>query len=230
MSTEIIENDVPTEYVVFLDSLKKAEGGYIHRNQGESDITTGYGIYKAVHPTAEVFNYIDSLAKTLNIYGDSSSWTKIEIDKINKILNVNTERYLTYLFYNKYLAGAHLNLFTPQMIPVMVNLYTNSTKGAWMSIQEGLRDLHADGILDLHKSDLSTVDGKYGGKTKRALVMFKNIKTTTDYEKDLLNIIFRKSVLLAMKTYYTKLVTARPDKFLKFAKGWDNRIEKLEHE
>jgi len=237
MSLEKILNDIlktkpviPEAYNTFLDNIKHAEGGHIHYNVGEEDITTGYGIYKVGHESAIVFEYITMLANSLNIDTNSKHWNKEEIDRVNEILDPEVERYLTYLFYGKYLSGAYLYLFRPDMVMVMVNLYTNSPKGAWMSVQEALRDLQEDGILKLNLSELSTVDGQYGSKTNNALNMFNNIKTETEYEKTLLDLIFRKSVLLAMKSYYTDLVSAKPSKFLKFAKGWDNRIENLEHE
>ena len=32
-----------------------------------------------------------------------------------------------------------------------------------------------------------------------------------------------------MKTYYTNITSKRPEDFLSYSKGWDNRIEDLEH-
>lgn len=220
---------IPSSYNTLLDNLKAAESGYLHYNDTEEDITTGYGIYKKEHPNNLIFKYIEDISKQHTVLPTTEWKDKSLLAVINNDIDKNVERYLTYLFYKEYLEPAHLDLFTSEMVMVMVNLYTNSPLGAWKSIQEGLRDLSKDGVLPLKLDELSTVDGVYGGKTELALLAFKNIETQTVLEKILINKLFRKSVLLAMKTFYTRLGSGNPDKFLGYIKGWDNRIEELEH-
>lgn len=220
---------IPKQYEVILDDLKKAEGGYLHYNSKEVDITTGYGIYKAKHPGALVFKYIESLATDINSNPTNTWKDQATLKKIDNRINPEVERYLSYLFYKDFLAGARIELFDPSNVILVTNLYTNSPKGCWMSIQEGLRDMQKDGILKIPLDKLSGVDGLFGDVTRKALIAFSEIVTETEYEKVLINKLFRKSVLLAMKTYYTKLIAGDPSKHLINAKGWDNRMEELEH-
>lgn len=98
-----------------------------------------------------------------------------------------------------------------------------------MSVQEGLRDMQKDGILKIPLSNLSIVDGSFGNKTRDALILLNSIATETEFERVLIHKLFKKSVLLAMKTYYTTLISGNPSVHLINAKGWDNRIEELEH-
>jgi len=220
---------IPEEYNVLLDNIKKAESGILHYNSKETDITNGYGIYRQRHPNALVFNYIDNISKPFTKL-PSSKWNNKQLLKsLNSVINQDIDRYLSYLFYKEYLAGAKLELFDKDHVVLVANLYTNSPKGAWMSIQEGLRDMQKDGVLNIKLSDLPIVDGVFGGKTARALTLLKEIKTETVYEKVLINKLFKKSVLLAMKSYYADITSNNPDKFVGYLKGWDNRIEDLEH-
>lgn len=216
-------------YKPILDNLLKAEGGTIHYNSREIDITSGYGIYRAVHPNAMVFKYIDSLAIGIT-NKPSKEWTKKEIDEINKKLDPKVDRFLSYLFYRDIYKGAHLELFDESLVILMSNLFANAPKGAWMSIQEGLRDMQREDIIKLPMSELSIVDGAFGNKTRNALNYLNNIKTETAYEKVLIYKVFKRSILMAMKTYYIELATAYPDKFLINLRGWNNRAEALEHQ
>lgn len=222
------KTSIPKQYEVILDDLKKAEGGYLHYNSKETDITTGYGIYKVKHPGALIFKYITTL--TTDIGTPSTSWKDTAtLKKIDNRINPDVERYLTYLLYKDFLAGARIELFDPSNVILITNLYTNSPKGCWMSVQEGLRDMQKDGILKIPLSNLSIVDGSFGNKTRDALLLLNSIATETEFERVLIHKLFKKSVLLAMKTYYTKLIAGDPSVHLVNAKGWDNRIEELEH-
>ena len=55
------------------------------------------------------------------------------------------------------------------------------------------------------------------------------LEKKTEFERVLIHKLFKKSVLLAMKTYYTTLISGNPSVHLVNAKGWDTRIEDLEH-
>ena len=158
-------------------------------------------------------------------------WDKFEkeMDKLYSDKRRIIKRYLTYLFYKEFLAGARIELFDPSNVILITNLYTNSPKGCWMSVQEGLRDMQKDGILKIPLSNLSIVDGSFGNKTRDALLLLNSIATETEFERVLIHKLFKKSVLLAMKTYYTTLISGNPSVHLVNAKGWDNRIEELEH-
>jgi hypothetical protein len=216
---------IPSQFQVLLDNIKEAESGKLHRNKNELDVTNGWGVYrgKGLGKDFEpLWEYIDGVAK--NVTDKSSKdWTKDDIEKIEALLDKSTEEELSYLFYTEYFKNAHLDLFHKDLVILMANLYTNSPKGAWMSVQEGLRDIVKDSILPIPLKDTSIVDGDFGDKTRKALVKFLEIADRKDV------IIFKKSILLAMKSYYMDLAIGNPDKFLMYLNGWDNRIEDLEH-
>jgi len=221
-----MENTIPKQYLVLLDNLKTTEGGYLHHNEKEIDITNGWGIYRGTGLGKDfkpLWDYIDSVAKQVTSK-PSPQWTLAELQAIDKLLDKNIELNLTYTFYKEYFKDARLHLFPSRLVILMSNLYTNSPKGAWMSIQEGLRDLVADKILLVDIKDLSIVDGNFGDKTEKALNLFLSIADRKD------EIIFKKSVLLAMKSYYIDLSISNPTKFLGNLNGWDNRMENLEHQ
>lgn len=220
IKTQMKNNPIPEIYKIVLKHLRVAEGGTLHYNTGETDITNSYGIYRTANPKAEVFTYIDLIAKKTV---PSSKWTKLDTIAINKLIDPVIEEYLSYLFYKEYFKGAQLELFHKDNVILMVNLYTNTTKGAWMSIQEGLIDMQKFGYLKIPFSELSVVDGSFGNKTKNNLLLLKEMNT--DIQR-----IFKLAVINGMKTYYIKLAAENPTKFLQYLKGWDNRMEYLQHQ
>lgn len=212
---------IPNNYSKLLDNLLDVEGGRLHKNSTEVDITNRYGIYrgsKAGRAFKPLWDYVDAEAKKVTSL-PSNKWTDELSLKVNAVLDPNRVRYLSYLFYKKYFAGAHLDLFHSDLVILMANLYTNSPRGAWMSVQEALRDIQRDGILHVPFKKLSGVDGDFGDKTRNALLEF--LKTAD--RKDI--IIFKKSILLSMKSYYIDLAVGNPDKYLIYLNGWDNRME-----
>jgi hypothetical protein len=217
-----VQPSIPENYSIVLNNLKEAEGGLLHRNLKESDITNSYGIYKYKHPNAIVFGYIDKVAKEIT-NEKSNRWDDDLIKEIDNMLNKSMERYFSYLFYKEYLEDLHIDLFHPFNVITMVNLYANSPLGTWLSIQEGIWDMYRYGLLKTDKRDISSVDGKYGLKTKNCLLEIKN-NEDIKYQ-----IIFNQSILLAMKGYYSDLINRNPDKYLTYIKGWDNRIENIQY-
>lgn len=225
MSAKIEIGDIPYNYKIFLDHVKEAEGGYIHRNPKEINLTNSYGIYAgsaAAKAIPELWDYLEDVAKPLTSL-PMHKWSPRLISRIEPLVDDEVERYLSYKFYEKYLEGARLHLFSKDLVLVMGNLYTNSPLGAWKSVQEALRDISKDNILPIELKELSIVDGKFGPKTERALREFDRIADWKD------RIIFKKSILLAMKTYYSELIARNADKFLINIRGWNHRIEELEH-
>jgi len=177
-----------------------------------------------------MMEYLDRQAHSIGITSPSRKWTKREIRAVNATLNHEIEQYLTYLFYNKFLKGARIEKFRPSMAVVIASLYTSSPKGTWLSVQEGLQDMCKARILKLPLTALSALDGKYGTKTENALkVLDDNIHEATINEQHLMDMVFRRSVLLAMKSFYTRLIVADFPKYGRYAKGWDKRVEYLEH-
>jgi len=199
-----------------IEYLYSVEGNKVHYNKGEKDITSPGGIYRKAHPTASVFTYIDNVAKSVGVVKDSVWWDKRDIRKINSAIDLSEVTKYIEEFYKKYLAGAKLELFKGNAQIAMYSFYINSPKQAWKAVQQALIDMSMSGRLDVHVSDLSTVDGKFGGKTNRALA-----KVNCDDK------LFSMYICSAMKTRYTTLVAARPSKFLRYLRGWDNRVNSI---
>ncbi len=215
---------IPNNYSKLMDNLLDVEGGRLHKNSTEIDVTNRYGIYRgsrAGRNFKPLWDYVDKVASKVTKL-PSSKWTNEISSEVNNLLDPDKVRYLSYLFYKDYFAGAHLDLFHNDLVILMANLYTNSPKGAWMSVQEALRDIQRDGILNMPFKKLSIADGVFGDKTRKALLEF--LKTAD--RKDI--IIFKKSILLSMKSYYIDLAVGNPDKFLLYLNGWDNRMEEAD--
>jgi len=199
----------------------KVEGDYLHRNSTEADITSPGGVYRAVHPDANIWSYIDSVGASLDKDKDSSMWSASDIHDVNDALDETQIGLLVKDFYNDYLFGAHLDLFDPMLQIAMFNLYTNSQTGAWKSVQQTIIDMKKMGYLTMPDSDISKVDGGYGDKTKRGL-------QAVDALPDDQVTIYKITMISNMKTYYAKLVAGNPDKFLVYLVGWMNRMDNLE--
>ena len=211
------------QYEKLLDSLYQFESGRLHYNGKEKDITNGYGIYRFQQPKAALWTYIDSLAKGITTL-PSSKWTKDIVDKVNTKIDKSKERELTYQFYKSFFANAHLELFHEDLVILMVNLYTNSPLGATESIQEALNDCYEYGIFKVTKEEVPEVVGQFGPKTQSAIKKFCD---NAD-EKDI--IIFKNCALLYMKSYYGELAVDKSSTMLVNLKGWNNRMEALQHQ
>ena len=223
------KTSIPTEFEVLLDSIKIVEGGILHYNNKETDITNGYGVYRAIHSDNIVFKYIDSVAKDITGLKSSSWKDKVLLNMIDNVIDKDIDRYLSYLFYKEYLKNAKLYLFDSSLSVMLAGLYSNSPVGMWKSVQESLLDMVKDDILPLSIKDLSLPDGVFGSKTENALLILKNLETSTKKEKELVIKLFKKSILLSMKSYYINIIDDNPDKYVKNILGWNNRVEELEH-
>ena len=203
-----------------LEYLYDKEGRNIHRNPTEDDITSPGGIYRKRHPHDLIWEYIDIVAKKIGITSQSKDWDKYTIDRVNSALDRDEIDKYVIMFYTNYYAGAKLDLFKEELKLTIVSLYTKSRKGLWASVQKAILNLHAEGLIPINITELSKPDGKYGAKTEKALNYI--------YREDhIYQLLFKSHILNAMKTYYISLATSKPDKFLMYLKGWDNRINKI---
>lgn len=211
------------QYEKLLDSLYGFESGRLHYNSKEKDITNAYGMYRFQQPKAELWKYIDSLAVGITTL-PSNQWTKDIVEKVNAKIDKAKERELTYQFYKSFFAKAHLELFHEDLVILIVNLYTNSPLGAIKSIQEALNDCYEYGIFKIAKEAVPEVVGTFGPKTQAAVKLFSD---NAD-EKDI--IIFKNCALLYMKSFYGELAVDKSSTMLINLKGWNNRMEALQHQ
>ena len=208
-----------------LEYLGKAEGIEIHRNPTETDITTMFGIYRAVHPTAEVFILIDTIAKKIGISIDSTKWGTDELNQINSFINSNSEvkenvTDFIIAFYDDYLKNAHLELFHENCIVSMFSMFVNSPLLAWKSVQFAINTFISQGMIDNFPL---VEDGSFGEKTKIASEKINEV-IKKDYSSSL---IFESNMLFAMSINYASLAKSNPDKYLPSLVGWGNRLKIL---
>ena len=219
---------IPKEYMLFLKNIRKREGGELHRNRNETDITTGAGIYRGKHPHEDIFKYIDSVAQSIGIQRPSKDWTDSEIKEVDALLNPSELDKLSYQFYKKYLSGAMLHLFPGEdLVKTMADLYTNSPKGAWKAVQYMIKIAYNRGYLDISEKDISVIDGLPGRKTK---IGMDAISTLKDGYLE----ACRAYMIFGMTLYYIDISLDEMDvnipgvdKHLKYLKGWThNRMLK----
>lgn len=218
---------IPEAYHEVLKDLNTDEGGKLHRNNTETDITTGMGIYRTVHPTAEVFKYIDLVAASVTT-AKSNQWDLATINKVNGLLNNDVMYYLTYLFYKDFYAELPVDLLDPKTAADACNLYANSPEGLKISLQRAIFEVNDMGYINIPKENIYEPIPKIGPKTKENLRLILN--AGSEAKK-----VFNLCVLLYMKTYYINIITSDADKIkeaskiiptLKYLKGWDTRTNK----
>ena len=196
-----------------MDYIAKAEGKEIHYNSTELDITC-WGIYKHVHPDAEIFKYINKIAlEELGIITDSADWTGFVITRVNEAVDKDVMYALAVEFYEEYLKGAKLELFNDDCKVVAMSLYTNAPKLLWSSVQQALISLQKAGKLN-KELVMSTVDGLPGSKTYTGLIEANNSVTGAE---------FKQYMLLGGAKYYADVVANDVTK-VKYINGWINRL------
>lgn len=209
-------------YKKLLDSIYDVEGGRLHRNPKEKDITNAYGIYRFQQPKAAIWTYIDSIAKTITTK-PSSLWDDKTIEAIDAKIDKVKERELSYEFYKEFFVGAYLELFHPDLVIMVANCYVNTPLGTIKAIQEALNDCYKYGIFKVDKKEVPPVLGKFGPQTRTAVTTFSK---NADW-KDI--IIFKNCALLYMKSYYAELVIGNTITMLPNLRGWNNRMENAQH-
>lgn len=203
-----------------LEYLAEVEGTKIHYNKGESDITSNYGIYRAEHPNAEIFIYIDSVARSLGINKKSKKWTRKEIAKINSKIDMVVIDRLAIKFYDEFLESLHLNYFSKESKLAAFSLYTNGPYLLWKSVQKTINNYVTNGWIDFTIQD---VDGQYGSKTKNGLLKILELSD----KNDLHGYLFESMLVSGMQAEYARLACVNPKKYLKYLRGWNNRVTKL---
>lgn len=196
--------------------LGNAEGTKIHYNSSETDITTMYGIYKAAHPQASIFNLIDLIARNAGISNESSKWTHSDINTLNNyIIDNNLNESLEHEareFYDEFLKRLHLDKFPEEAQIAAFSLYTNSPKKGIMSVQSAINKFITNGFIT---NPILTVDGALGTKSASALDKIED------------GYLFEAYMLLEMSKQYSKLAVANSDKYLRYLNGWNNRLDSL---
>ena len=86
-------SNIPVQFKKLLDNLKEAEGGDLHRNTNELDVTNGWGIYRGKglgKSFTPLWDYVDTIAKQVTDK-PSDQWTKDECELIDNLLDKDKE-------------------------------------------------------------------------------------------------------------------------------------------
>lgn len=201
--------------------IAKEEGGYLHRNPAETDITTGYGIYRTAQPDAKIFNYIDSIAKSLGINTKSNLWSKQQLELIQSKMDKETELSYSIDFYKNYFKAIRLDEFPIEVSREIASIYTNGPKIACKALQRTVNQFIEYGVLS--KRPWLTQDGILGAKSWESINELNSI-----CKKDTLRANQFKYLFIGYcKTYYIELAVLYPDKYLRYLRGWNKRVDNL---
>lgn len=233
--------NVPEDMKKILEELRVQESGAnlstskIHRNPSELDITTRYGIYRYANPKAEVFTYIDSVAKSLGITKPSNQWTTTDFTLIQNKIDFNTELYYTYLFIKTYFSiplktgeRLYINLdkFDSETKKAVISLGWNSLKLCVKCLQSTINEFFINNYIPgYNKNNIISCDGVYGPGTDKVLnIVLDYINNQPNKE---LSIRFFHRFLNNAKTYYIRLALGNQNKLLQYLNGWNNRVDNL---
>lgn len=211
---------IPSNFQAILNMLKKQEGGRLHRNPGEKDITNGYGIYKYVHPNADIWTYYNKLAVAVGITEPSYNWSDINLKVVQANVDPAEELWLSYLFYKDYYAPICLEQCDEIITPAIASIYANGSKLCIRSMQGALCKLYRDYVKDASFPSDFAIDGSFGPATKAWFLKVSTLDKRLIQE-------FKRQFLSHCKYEYQRLAESNPEKFGKFLKGWNNRVDSL---
>jgi len=205
-----------------LNHLYKVEGGVLHRNPTENDVTSPRGLYKTEDSKSKIWNYYNEVAASLNIKPVSKEWTAKHISAINNKADANIvlehEREY-YISYFKHLP-IDITMLSPVLAVLITSLYANSPQGCVISLQEAIIYLNKAGIINIPADKLSKPDGIIGNDTRYAMQSIVNLDS-----KELM--IFSLLIIGRMQEYYINIAASKPDKYLIYLNGWKNRLKEL---
>lgn len=221
---------------VFVKKLRKYEGGKIHKNKNESDITTSCGIYRKQHPNASIFKYIDSLAESIGITSPSSTWTKEQIEKVNDIIDMDIENKYTEEFYRDYIKSIDLDRLPLNIAWCYYNIYVTGNKLANKSLQRSCNFMLEKYPTIFNNEDVTflkqlDVDGIIGKGSREAIYRISDLITSYK-DAVVFEEIWKQSFISFCKSYYIDIATGDvketgTDKDIIYLKGWKNRCDEL---
>lgn len=205
-----------------LDMLKDQEGGRLHRNKSESDITTGYGIYKSVYPNAKIFSYIDEVAKSVGIEKKSKDWTEDDIVEINDKIDPVKEKELSLDFYKDYFK-MDMSIIPANLAVIFCSIYVNSNKIANIALQKSTNFMIENYV---NKGSILKPDGIIGSGSKKVI---KDVYDWVKRQSDHMDDVWFMSFIYFVQFEYVQICTdnGKEDKQLQYLRGWTNRVLSL---
>lgn len=216
---ENLINEIPKKYISILDYLVSAEGNVLEINKGEKDVTAPLGIYRYEHPKAAVWEYIDSIAKTVTSSA-STSWDHEMCVKIDAKLDKRVCYYYAYLMYSDFYKAANLEYYDEEVVISIISLYANGPKLCNLAVQTAVNTMAKRKYIVLDNGKPLAVDGAIGSGTKSELKEIDELSSLHNYT-------FRLLILLAAKTEYIRIWKGDKDKYEVYLDGWNNRVDRL---
>lgn len=220
-------------YNQLVEKLYKVEGGKIHKNKNELDITSSCGIYKYQHKDAKVFKYIDQIADAIGITKPSSQWTQLDIDSVNAHIDKDIELAYSIEFYKDYIKVIDLNKLPKEMVWPFFNIYINSNKIAGKALQYSSNQMIKSNSKLFNPKDLKplSVDGIIGNGSREMIYSISEIINFIP-QSELYGEMWKLYFVNRCKTEYVSIGTndvakTGTDKDIIYLKGWINRCDAL---
>ena len=200
----------------YVKELSKTEGIFIHKNEGEEDITLPYGLYKKYESI--MYKSIVQVAAEIGIYSPTSQWTEKDISEMNKLLSPMGEAIekLAILFYKDFTESANLNLYPQECRAVVFSIYINSPHYLTKAVQRTIINMVKSKRLSLTLDEISIEDGYTGEKTNNS-ISYVRTKSNDFYY------YFEEAIISNMKDIYEEIVELDPSLAVNL-KGWKNRV------
>lgn len=191
---------------ILMAHLAEVEGTVVHYNIGEKSWTSPYGVYKYAWKNTDVVSYIDSLYKKYGLNPDKRADayrfnTHLKSSERDKIAN------LVWSFYQHEFLDDRITTILKRHQKSMVSWFSISVNG-------GI----GRGVKALQFAVGASIDGVLGKHTFAKMI--KVVSTNTDDW-------FNQRELRYMHKFYYSLIRKRPNKFIRFTKGWMNRLKSL---
>jgi hypothetical protein len=207
-----------------MNHLINVEGVWLHKNQNEKSVTSPYGIYHSAHPTTKMFDFIKSIATSIEIKTNLEDLSQVEIDSINETISskhMDKIYDLAVDFYKKNTPDWVLTV-PNRAVVAMFSMYTNGPALASKSLQRTLNNYIRKKWIS---SEILAVDGFCGNLTVSTLEKLNSVFIELEEDVSPNNSdLFEHMLLLNMSSLYANLVSADPDNYLWALKGWNNRL------
>lgn len=200
----------------FIGLIYKLEGGKLHFNKTEKDITSKAGIYKYAHPSCEIFKYYDEVAKSLNINKTSTEWSKEDLKIIDSKIDLAKDIEYSVIFYKDFFKKTIIDELN-SMSYLYGSIYLNSPKLANRALQVASNEMIKK--LNLVNKPLDT-DGIIGNGSKQVI---RDILLKCESNESLMD-DYKSLLAEKCKEGYQDLVK-KNEKNSIYLKGWLNRVD-----
>lgn len=217
-----------------LKLIKIQEGGILHRNKSESDITNGYGIYRHAYPNEEIFQYYDNIAEEIGINGKSSTWTDENIKAIQSKIDLEIEFELSKQFYlNTYFKRFKIDVFSlpEQLCLAVASILINGPKLGSKALQQSyniiLKKYTKRFPEEFKNIKPISEDGIIGDNTAKAIMILNECVLKMNHPDSVE--LWLSVYLSCVKSLYVELATGKSkDKYAQYLRGWVlNRVDNL---